>query len=226
MPNHAHLLTSFPGEKAMLKPCESWKLFTATQINRQLHDKVRFWQSDAFDHLLRSSLRLGNDLVALTSSGSLLRFGLPTLRFSTRIDGREPRPLFAGNNSAHLLDDPEKRSDPAWPELPITQFVEEDTGLLVLSYSDIFRVDKTIKSWRNVGSIDIKYRWGRPDAVGAYPSVCAIHPRSGARESYVLGSTFPSLPNPRPRWSGTASAVSGWVAERTGRPASRNRDSG
>jgi REP element-mobilizing transposase RayT len=54
MPNHVHLLATFPDEDAMLKQCESWKHFTATQLNRRLQDKGRFWQADGFDHLLRS----------------------------------------------------------------------------------------------------------------------------------------------------------------------------
>ena len=54
MPNHVHLLASFPDENAMLAQCESWKHFTAVQINRRLGQKGRFWQQDAFDHLVRS----------------------------------------------------------------------------------------------------------------------------------------------------------------------------
>jgi putative transposase len=54
MPNHVHLLASFPDERSMLAQCESWKHYTATQINRQLGQKGRFWQQDGFDHLLRS----------------------------------------------------------------------------------------------------------------------------------------------------------------------------
>lgn len=54
MPNHVHVLVAFPGEDAMLAQCESWKHFTATQINRHLRQKGRFWQQDAFDHLVRT----------------------------------------------------------------------------------------------------------------------------------------------------------------------------
>jgi REP element-mobilizing transposase RayT len=54
MPNHVHLLVAFPDDGAMLKQCESWKHFTATQINRKLGRKGRFWQQDEFDHLVRS----------------------------------------------------------------------------------------------------------------------------------------------------------------------------
>jgi REP element-mobilizing transposase RayT len=53
MPNHVHLLVTFPDEAAMLAQCESWKHFTATQINRRLGRAGRFWQPDAFDHLVR-----------------------------------------------------------------------------------------------------------------------------------------------------------------------------
>jgi len=54
MPNHVHLLAAFPDEEAMLSQCESWKHFTARGINRTLGRKGRFWQPDAFDHLVRS----------------------------------------------------------------------------------------------------------------------------------------------------------------------------
>lgn len=58
MPNHVHLLASFPDEQAMLAQCESWKHYTATQINRRLKKKGRFWQQDGFDHLVRNEEQL------------------------------------------------------------------------------------------------------------------------------------------------------------------------
>ncbi len=54
MPNHVHLIASFPDEVSMVQQCESWKHFTAMQINRKLGNKGRFWQQDSFDHLVRS----------------------------------------------------------------------------------------------------------------------------------------------------------------------------
>jgi putative transposase len=54
MPNHVHLLASFPAEDSMLVQCESWKHYTATQINRSLTRHGRFWQQDDFDHLVRN----------------------------------------------------------------------------------------------------------------------------------------------------------------------------
>ncbi len=54
MPNHVHLLAAFRDEGEMLKQCESWKHFTAREINRELGRKGRFWQQDDFDHLVRS----------------------------------------------------------------------------------------------------------------------------------------------------------------------------
>ena len=54
MPNHVHLLASFADEDAMLAQCESWKHYTATQINRRLKQHGRFWQQDGFDHLVRN----------------------------------------------------------------------------------------------------------------------------------------------------------------------------
>jgi type I restriction enzyme R subunit len=54
MPNHVHLLAAFCNEGALLTQCESWKHFTATQINRRLGRKGRFWEQDGFDHIVRN----------------------------------------------------------------------------------------------------------------------------------------------------------------------------
>jgi type I restriction enzyme R subunit len=54
MPNHVHLLASFPTEDAMKAQCDSWLHYTAFQINKQLGKKGKFWQHEAFDHLVRS----------------------------------------------------------------------------------------------------------------------------------------------------------------------------
>ena len=54
MPNHVHLLASFGDERMMLKQCESWKHFTAVNINKALNRQGRFWQKDSFDHLVRN----------------------------------------------------------------------------------------------------------------------------------------------------------------------------
>jgi len=55
MPNHVHLLAAFPNAEMMLTQCESWKHFTAREINRSLGTRGRFWQQDGFDHLVRSA---------------------------------------------------------------------------------------------------------------------------------------------------------------------------
>jgi putative transposase len=54
MPNHVHLLAAFLDEESMVVQCESWKHFTARKINRTLNRDDRFWQQEAFDHLVRS----------------------------------------------------------------------------------------------------------------------------------------------------------------------------
>ncbi len=54
MPNHVHLIAAFNDPQQLLKQCESWKHYTATQINRRLHRHGRFWQQDEFDHLIRT----------------------------------------------------------------------------------------------------------------------------------------------------------------------------
>jgi len=54
MPNHVHLLAVFATDEVMLQQCESWKHFTARKINRAVGRFGRFWEQDAFDHLVRS----------------------------------------------------------------------------------------------------------------------------------------------------------------------------
>src|SRR5262249_16000125 len=54
MPNHVHLLAAFDQSGRMLKQCESWKHFTATQLNRMIGRKGHFWETESFDHLVRS----------------------------------------------------------------------------------------------------------------------------------------------------------------------------
>ena len=54
MPNHVHLLVALLGDTDIEAQCYSWKKFAATQINRVLGEKGRFWQEESFDHLVRS----------------------------------------------------------------------------------------------------------------------------------------------------------------------------
>lgn len=57
MPNHVHLLVAFPTEAALFEQCDSWKHYTAVQLNRRLGRRGRFWEEDQFDHLVRSADR-------------------------------------------------------------------------------------------------------------------------------------------------------------------------
>ncbi len=54
MPNHVHLLAAFHDADVMLKQCEGWKHYQALMINRAVGSGGRFWQTDSFDHLVRS----------------------------------------------------------------------------------------------------------------------------------------------------------------------------
>ena len=54
MPNHVHLVVQFRPPTTLRSQCESWLHYTAVQINRHLGQRCRFWQSEPFDHLIRS----------------------------------------------------------------------------------------------------------------------------------------------------------------------------
>ncbi|HLA86021.1 MAG TPA: transposase [Thermoguttaceae bacterium] len=85
MPNHVHVLAAFSSEEGMLQQCESWKHFTARQINQALCRKGQFWQQDDFDHLVRSSddfdryrLYIGdNPIRARLNAGQFLHYSKP-----------------------------------------------------------------------------------------------------------------------------------------------------
>ncbi len=102
----------------------------------------------------------------------------------TRVDEDKPRPLFENETHAAFDDKP----DAPPPALPISHVIEERESLLVFSYDDVFRVDKTLKTWNRVATLSLHYRWGRPDAMGSYPSVRAVHPASGNGEPYILAT--------------------------------------
>ncbi|QJW98214.1 transposase [Frigoriglobus tundricola] len=77
MPNHVHLLVSFPSETQMLAQCESWKHYTAVRLNKALGRKGRFWQVDGFDHLVRSDQQFDvlRDYIATNPVRAKLRSG-------------------------------------------------------------------------------------------------------------------------------------------------------
>jgi putative transposase len=77
MPNHVHILVVFPDPESLLAQCESWKHYTATQINRRLKRRGRFWQQDAFDHLVRSEEQFAylRDYIAKNPANAKLKVG-------------------------------------------------------------------------------------------------------------------------------------------------------
>ncbi len=103
----------------------------------------------------------------------------------TRIDEDKPRPLFECETHAAL----EEKPDEPPPALPISHIIEENESLLVFSYDDVFRVDKTLKTWKQVATLSLDYRPGRPDAMGSYPAVCVVHPPARDGEPYVLATS-------------------------------------
>ena len=116
--------------------------------------------------------------------GGTSHFGLDEGQI-TRVDEGEARTLASFESHANV---PKPEPDPNRPRMPITHILEENGALLVFSYSDVFRVDKALKAWNKVATLEIQYRWGRPDAMGAYPAIGAIHPPSREGEPYLLAT--------------------------------------
>jgi hypothetical protein len=54
MPNHVHVLVQFRSGLTLAGQTESWLRYTARRINEQFGRRGAFWQSEPFDHLVRS----------------------------------------------------------------------------------------------------------------------------------------------------------------------------
>ena len=54
MPNHVHLLVQFRPPTTLKDQAQSWLRYSAREINKQLGKSGTFWQSEPFDHLVRS----------------------------------------------------------------------------------------------------------------------------------------------------------------------------
>jgi hypothetical protein len=65
---------------------------------------------------------------------------------------------------------------PKEPRYPITHVMPDPKGdgLLVFAYRDLFRVDAGLTNWRHLGTIELRYRLGRPDAMGSYPALRTV----------------------------------------------------
>jgi hypothetical protein len=64
------------------------------------------------------------------------------------------------------------------PVLPISQLVDESgdgKSIAVFAVDGVFRTEPSFQSWTKLGTLDVQYAPGRPDAVGVYPALRAVH---------------------------------------------------
>ena len=105
--------------------------------------------------------------------------------YISRVDeGKEARTMAAFDPPPKLGQKP----DQSRPSMPITHMIEEKGGLLVFSFSDVFRVDRALKNWHRIGELRVHYRWGRPDAVGSYPAVRSVNLPNREGEPFMLAT--------------------------------------
>jgi REP element-mobilizing transposase RayT len=53
MPNHVHLFVKPLGERTLARITQSWKGWSAREINRLLGRRGAFWQEESYDHIVR-----------------------------------------------------------------------------------------------------------------------------------------------------------------------------
>jgi REP element-mobilizing transposase RayT len=54
MPNHVHAIVQFLAGATLATVSQTWLRFTARSINKVTGESGAFWQSEPFDHLIRS----------------------------------------------------------------------------------------------------------------------------------------------------------------------------
>ena len=58
MPNHVHLLATLAPTETLSKNLQTWKRFTAREINQAEDRTGTLWQRESFDHIVRSASQL------------------------------------------------------------------------------------------------------------------------------------------------------------------------
>lgn len=81
MPNHVHFLVRLKEGITIKEQCFSWKRFTSGEINRLTGRRGVFWQSESYDHIVRSleALRTIQNYIANNPVKAGLREGEYTL---------------------------------------------------------------------------------------------------------------------------------------------------
>jgi hypothetical protein len=124
--------------------------------------------------------------------GGTMHMGVSSA-FICRVDGAKTVELMRGDNKAArraaMEEKPPPKPDRPW--LPITHILDErDGSLLVFSYNDLFRAEPGMKRWTKVREIRIRYRGGRPDAMGTYPAMIAVHPLDTKATRLICATAF------------------------------------
>ena len=60
MPNHVHLLVSPAPDHSLSSILQSWKRFSAREINKRNQTNGTIWQTESFDHIARSAAQLNH----------------------------------------------------------------------------------------------------------------------------------------------------------------------
>jgi hypothetical protein len=111
--------------------------------------------------------------------------------FIDRVDGGKIESLGSFGERDRADDD----AIPKKPRYPIMHIVADPKGdgLLVFSYRDLFHVDTGLKKWRHLGRVELRYRWGRPDAMGSYPALRTVHPVGGGSAALICSTARDGL---------------------------------
>jgi hypothetical protein len=113
--------------------------------------------------------------------------------FIKRVDHGKSEELASFGSFGRERDDP--NGSPKQPRDPITHVIPDPAGdgLLVFAYRDLFRVDTKLTNWRYLGGVELRYRWGRPDAIGVYPALRRILAAEGKSGDLICATARDGL---------------------------------
>ena len=87
MPNHVHALVIPLTENTLSEILQSWKSYTAHEINNRLERNGRIWQKESFDHIIRSPQQIER-VRQYIRENSKSRSGVPPLKRVEAASGR------------------------------------------------------------------------------------------------------------------------------------------
>jgi hypothetical protein len=155
--------------------CERLNLHTGEMTPIEFKD---WWSTGIYGfHQLRDG--------TIIAYGGMIHFAA-TSYIGKIVDNSKLEKVFASDG---LLSAP--TTAPSSPVMPVTGILHEPNSrdLIVVAYSEVYRVDELFSHWQHLSTLSIDYAPGRPDAMGFYPAVASAQALDGGDRLRLIFGT-------------------------------------